>query len=118
MEAPMSKNLERMEALARLDKVDLEKDKLRLEQKVLNTQLSRAGRCLEWLKAATPPVAVISVAVTLWVGIGQIYQVEENRAADRFEKALNRLSSKEPNERIAGISSIRLFLSDQNPSRQ
>jgi hypothetical protein len=93
-------------------------EKLRFETRLLALQLSRSGRAMEWLKAASVPVANLGAAITLYVGFGQINQADENRSADRFDKALSRLASEKANERITGVSGLRLFVNDSKSSLQ
>ena len=99
-------------ANAQEEKAVLESQKLRLEQQLLNRQLSRMGLAMEWLKSATVPAAIIGAALTFYVGFGQIKQAEQNRNADRFDKALTRLSSVTTVDRLTGVSGLRLFLAD------
>ncbi|HWN09708.1 MAG TPA: pentapeptide repeat-containing protein [Pyrinomonadaceae bacterium] len=113
-----SNSLESQEALRRIAKLDLEKEKLKLEVQSLARQLSRRGVALEWLKSAGVLAALLGVAVTLYVGFNQVRQSEQNRLAERFDKALTRLASEKPNERITGVSALRLFLSERDTSHQ
>lgn len=103
-------------------------DKLVLEQATLRRQLSRQGMLLEWLKAATVPVALIGVFVTFTLGIEQLRQAEQARRAqaeqlqetrddERFDKALSRLASQNAKERVTGISGLQLFISAASPKR-
>jgi hypothetical protein len=103
-------DLDRVEAEKRIENLILEQDKLQLERVSLRRLVSWHGTLLEWLKAATVPAALLGVLVTFLIGTGQVRQAEEGRAADRFDKALTRLASKHPGERITGISGLRLFL--------
>jgi uncharacterized protein YjbI with pentapeptide repeats len=98
------------EAQRRIVKIRLENQKIRLEQRLLKRQLSKQGLAMEWLKSVTVPVALLGAAITLYVGFGQINQSEQNRLADRFDKALVRLASDKLNERITGVSGLRLFV--------
>jgi hypothetical protein len=111
-------DLDKVEARKRIAKLDLESEKLKLEQTALRRQLSPPGTLMEWLKAATVPAAVLGAAITFYVGFGQINQAEQNRNADRFDKALTRLASKESNERITGVSGLRLFVNDPKSNLQ
>ena len=112
MTRPTQKDqLEKAEAEARLEKI-------RLEKQVLARQLSKEGKLIEWLKASAVPITILGAIVALWVGFNQLRQTEENRVADRFEKALTRLSSKNPIERITAVSSLRFFLTDGTPEIQ
>jgi uncharacterized protein YjbI with pentapeptide repeats len=115
---PPMDDLATTEAQARIAKLALEQQKLTLEHKSLARQLSLQGLLLEWLRAATVPAALLAAALTFYVGYGQLRQSEENRVADRFDKALARLASEKTNERMTGVSGLRLFLKDQNEFRQ
>lgn len=95
---------------------ELENEKLKLEVRLLERQLSTKGMALEWFKSGTVLVALIGVAVTLWVGFGQVKQAEQNRISERLDKALTRLASEKPNERMTGVSSLRLFLGERDSS--
>lgn len=96
------------------EKTMLESEKLRLEQHLLRRQLSRTGLAMEWLKSATVPAAVLGAAITFYIGFGQIEQAEQNRSAERFDKALARLSSANVVERLTGVSGLRLFLNSDD----
>ncbi|HEX8165486.1 MAG TPA: pentapeptide repeat-containing protein [Beijerinckiaceae bacterium] len=97
-------------------KSELEERKLELETRSLARQLSWQGTLIDWLKAATVPVTLLGAILAFYVGFGQLRQSEQNRTADRFDKALTRLASKNPIERITGVSSLRLFLFDEDRS--
>lgn len=94
------------------EKIVLETEKLQLEQQLLRHQLSRTWLTMEWLKSATVPAAILGAAITLYIGFGQIEQMEKNRSADRFDAALSRLSDSSTIERLTGVSGLRLFLVD------
>jgi len=100
------------ESPPRPEKAELERQKLELEKQLLQRQLSAAGATMEWLKAAAVPVAVLGAAISFFIGFGQINQAEQNRSVDRFDKALTRLASDKVNERITGVSGLRLFLAE------
>jgi hypothetical protein len=94
------------------DKTHDEIEKIRLEKRLLERQLSSAGLVMEWLKAATVPAALIAAAITFLVGYGQITQSVQSRDADRFDKALSRLASEKANDRLTGVAGLRLFADD------
>jgi hypothetical protein len=103
----------------RRDKSDLANEKLELETRLLAWQLSSAGRALEWLKAASVFIVIVGVAVSFYVGRGQIRQAEENRNADRFDKALSRLANAgEPIQQVTGVYGLRVFAFDPTSSLQ
>lgn len=110
--------LDILEARSRIAKLALEQEKLQLEQQALTRSLSRQGWLMEWLKAGAVPVTLLGATLAFYVGFGQLQQTEENRVSDRFDKALTRLASDKQNERISGILQLRLFLKDEDPSRQ
>lgn len=107
-------DLARIETQSRIDKLEKEKQKLDLETELLTKQLSRSGRAMEWLKALTVPAALIAAWVTYLSATRQSDSAAENRAADRFDKALARLASEKFNDRITGIAGIRQFLQKSN----
>lgn len=119
-----SEGLAETEARTGLAKPDLELQKLALEIKFLARQLSWQGNTLEWIKAGTVFAALIGVAATLYLGqeqarLAQIAsskqatQIEEGRAADRFDKALSRMADRtDVGARITGVAGLRLFLTD------
>jgi uncharacterized protein YjbI with pentapeptide repeats len=113
-----SVGFEAQEARERIAKLNLEKRKLQLEIRSLSRQLSWRGLALEWLKSAGVLAALLGVGVTLYIGFGQIRQSEQNRSAERFDKALTRLASEKSSERITGVSALRLFLSERDTSLQ
>ncbi len=95
---------------------DLENEKLKLEIRLLRRQASKRWLALEWLKSGTVLVALLGVGVTLYAGFGQVKQTEQNRLSERLDKALTRLASEKPNERMTGVSSLRLFLNERDIS--
>lgn len=124
-----SENLEKIEARARVAKLNLEMEKIALEKRSIARQLSWQGTALEWAKAASVFAALVGIATTLYLGQkqtdlaqtasqNQSRQAEEARAADRFDKALGRLSDSNPGVRMTGIAGLRLFLNDGNEQHQ
>jgi len=94
-------------------KRQLEIRKLQLEGDLLARQLSRPGRFMEWLKATTVPATLVGALLAYWVGFGQLRQASETQAAERFDKALTRLASEKPDDRLIGVSGIQLFLNER-----
>jgi hypothetical protein len=80
--------------------------------------VSAQGVILEWLKASTVPAALLGVLVTFMVGSGNLRESQENRVADRFDKALARLASANARERVTGVFGLKLFLGERNPEHQ
>jgi hypothetical protein len=96
-------------------KTELELEKLVLERRVLQRQLSTQGILLEWLKAAAVPVTLLGAILAFYIGFGQLKQSGEAQTAERFDKALTRLASEQPDQRMTGVEGIRLFLRVQEP---
>ena len=96
------------------EKPSPETNKLLLEAELLRRQLSPRGALMAWLQAASVPVALLGAILAFFVGFGQLRQGGDNQAADRFDKALTRLASERPDERMTGVSGLNLFLSDGN----
>jgi hypothetical protein len=67
---------------------------------------------MAWLQAASVPVALLGAILAFFVGFRQLRQGAESQVAGRFDKALTRLASTEPNERMTGVSGLELFLYD------
>ena len=118
----------------RVEKLRSEIEKIALEKKQLERQLSRQSLALEWVKVAAVPASVLAalltVGVTFYLGqrqfdiartqiSQQFQQAEEGRAADRFDKALGRLADQvNAGIRMTGISGLRLFLTDGSEQHQ
>ena len=96
----------------------LETEKLLLETQSLQRQLSVRGVLLAWLQAASVPVALLGAILAFFVGFGQLRQGADSQAADRFDKALTRLASERPDERMTGVSGLNLFLNDASSPLQ
>lgn len=101
------------EARLRVEKLVLEQEKLKLETQTLGRVASRQGLWLEWLKAASVPVAVLSVFVTAIIGSVQLSQAAQARANERLDKAVTRLLAASAGERQTGVASLRLLLSER-----
>jgi len=97
-----------------LEKTALEVEKLALEKRLLQRQLSRQGLLMAWLQSAAVPAALVGASVAFFVGFSQLQQGAHNQAADRFDKALTRLASTRPDERMTGISGLEFTLGDRN----
>ena len=96
-------------------RADLEWEKLALERRLLQRQLSTQGILLEWLKAAAVPVTLLGAILAFYIGFGQLKQSGESQTAERFDKALTRLASEQPDQRMTGVEGVRLFLRAQQP---
>jgi uncharacterized protein YjbI with pentapeptide repeats len=127
-EAPA--DLQQVENSLRIAKLKLELGKLALDKRLAERQLSRQGVTLSWIQAGTVLVAIIGITASFYIGQRQVNlsqnaahdqsaQAEENRASDRFDKALSRLAdSNSAGVRLTGVAGLRLFLSDGNNRHQ
>jgi len=97
------------------EKGALEIEKLSLERRLLQRQLSAQHLLMGWLQAASVPVALLGAILAFYVGFGQLRQGADHQATDRFDKALIRLASMRPEERMTGVSGLQLFLTDRSP---
>jgi uncharacterized protein YjbI with pentapeptide repeats len=95
------------------EKAALETKKLLLETHLLQRQLSPQGVLISWLQATSVPVALLGAILAFFVGFGQLRQSADSQTADRFDKALTRLASQRPDERMTGVSGLNLFVSDK-----
>jgi uncharacterized protein YjbI with pentapeptide repeats len=101
-----------------VQKQNLEIEKLLRERQLLDRQLSTQGLLIEWLKAAAVPITLLGAIVAFYTGFGQLQQASRSQAADRFDKALSRLSSDRVEEKLTGISGLQLFLESQDAQFQ
>jgi uncharacterized protein YjbI with pentapeptide repeats len=82
--------------------------KATLEAKVLERQLSKPYELREWLKALTGLAAIAALLAAFF----QLQQNHYQRSEDRLERAISRLASPNTNERLAGVSTLRVFLDE------
>jgi uncharacterized protein YjbI with pentapeptide repeats len=90
--------------------------KLRLEQLNLRQQIAPSSRALEWLKAATAPIALIALLWTVVAGLDQMKQTRRAAIDDRFDKTIARVASQDAYARVTGIAGLRQFLSGSESS--
>jgi hypothetical protein len=77
---------------------------------LLKQQMSRMTRMLEWLKAATAPVALVALFWTVISGFDQMKQTRRSAIDDRFDKTITRIAGIDTYQRATGIAGIRQFL--------
>jgi uncharacterized protein YjbI with pentapeptide repeats len=87
--------------------------KATLEAKLLERQLSKPYELREWLKALTGLAAIAALLAAFF----QLQQNQYQRSEDRLERAITRIASPNTNERLAGVSTLRVFL-DEGSSGQ
>ena len=97
-----------------LDLIEVRKRiaKLDLETRGLQVGLSFWGRTLEWLKAATVPVAIVGVAVTYGLGLQQLQRSALQQTSEQFDKVLTRMLGGKAPERVAAVGGLSLFLTE------
>lgn len=135
-QASEPQDLANVEARVRIAKFRLEMEKIAIDKVLAQRQLAWPGVVLEWVKAGSVFAALVGIAVTLFLGQqqsqnaqlasvraadaarNQTRQSEENRAADRFDKALSRLANPDIGVRLTGVAGLRLFLKDDNARHQ
>ena len=92
--------------------------KLELEQQQLRFQASWRGQTIEWLKAAAGIAAILGLGLAFWSTNRQLTQLAVSGEEDRFDRAVSRLGSDNPAERLAGMSGLQLFLGPTSASKQ
>jgi uncharacterized protein YjbI with pentapeptide repeats len=93
----------------------LEVEKLALERKALERQLSLQGVLINWLQVASVPVALLGAVLAFFIGYGQLRQGQDTQVSERFDRALTHLASDKWQERMAGVSGLELFFYDNTP---
>jgi hypothetical protein len=74
-------------------------------------------KIIEWLKASAGLAAVIALFIAFYFNSRQLAQLAASRDDERFDKAVSRLGSQSPSERIAGLAGLQLFLEPSQRSR-
>ena len=90
----------------------LKLEKLHLEVESLRHQLSNSTDWLEWVKAASGPVAVLGLILSAVLGAWQIRIATESRLEDRYQKQIAHLGSTSASERLTGIAGLSSFIFD------
>ena len=104
------------EAIERIKNLKLTNEKLELETKILQHQRSAMGVLLEWLKAGALPAAIITVFVSLLLGIEQIRQQSLTRENQRIEKNISLLVDSNRQAKLAGVAGLGLFFRSDYPA--
>jgi uncharacterized protein YjbI with pentapeptide repeats len=73
-------------------------------------QSSWQFKAIEWLKGIAGLAAILGFFATVWFTSQQLSQLTASRDEDRFDKAISRLSSTNPSERLTGVAGLQLFL--------
>jgi uncharacterized protein YjbI with pentapeptide repeats len=88
-----------------------------LEQVQIAWQRSWQFKIIEWLKASAGLAAVIALVIAFYFNSRQMVQLSASRDDERFDKAISRLGSQSPSERIAGLAGLQLLLEPSQKSR-
>jgi uncharacterized protein YjbI with pentapeptide repeats len=96
---------------------ELRKKNLELETKLLSQQLHPKYRMLEAAKAVAGSLAIFGVVVTLYLGVSQLGETHRSNDDERFDKAVARLASSTPTERLAGVVGLGLYLEPRQKPR-
>ncbi len=95
---------------------------LRLQIVSYRRDLSKKYFWREWLKAATPIIALIGIVSTMiWTVVQNTHiqrMTNAEERARRFESAVNRLGSKEANARLTGIAGLSQFVKDRDQTHE
>jgi uncharacterized protein YjbI with pentapeptide repeats len=102
------------ESRLKLEKLRLEIDETRHKVEKLGLEITglRHGAWLEWAKAASGPVAVLGLIVSVVLGQLQLRTATETRLEDRFQKEVAHLGSSSSGERLTGVAGLSLILAD------
>jgi uncharacterized protein YjbI with pentapeptide repeats len=92
---------------------ELSRRKLQLETRELEQNTGGWSRFLESLKAA----AGIAALAALLVGFLQLRDARRSRDDERFDRAVSRLGSVSPTERLSGVAGLELFLEPAESER-
>jgi uncharacterized protein YjbI with pentapeptide repeats len=84
--------------------------KPQLGEKRVHLQASWQGQVMEWLKGLTGIAAIAGAVIALL----QLAQLAASRDDDRFDRAVSRIGSDRPGERLAGVSGLQLFLNPKH----
>jgi uncharacterized protein YjbI with pentapeptide repeats len=96
---------------------ELRKTKLELETKLLSQQLQPKYWRLEVAKAVAGSLAIFGVIVTLYLGVSQLGETRRSNDDERFDRAVARLASSTPTERLAGVVGLGLYLEPRQKPR-
>lgn len=88
-----------------------------LEQVQVSWQRSRQFKTIEWLKGLAGLAAIIGLAVAFLVNSRQLAELAASRDEERFDKAVSRLGSQSPSERLTGLEGLKLFLEPSQKAR-
>ena len=84
-------------------KSSLEAAKVGLEVRALRRSLTRSGRFLQWMQAASVPIAAASLIATIVFQTYQISSASDAQHDDLYQRLVSRLTSKDRSERLSGV---------------
>ncbi len=91
---------------------DLQIEKLRLEVESLRHKLFHRNDWMEWMKAASGPVAVLGLVISTILAALQMGAAREAGLEDRFQREVAHLGSSSTSERLTGVAGLSLILGD------
>ena len=89
-----------------------------LEQVQTRWQGGSQFKAIEWLKGLAGLAAIVGLFVAFFMNSRQLAQLAQSRDDERFDKAVSRLGSPNPSERLTGIPGLERFLNSSEPERQ
>lgn len=87
-----------------------EPSKQTLEQVRTRWQGGLQYKAIEWLKGLAGLAAILGLFIAFFMNSRQLTQLAQSREDERFDKAVSRLGSPSPNERLTGIPGLEQFL--------
>jgi hypothetical protein len=100
------------------DEEALSPEKLRLEVESLRRELSVRNNWMEWMKAASGPVAVLGLIVSTIITSLQMGAAREAGLEDRFQKQVAHLGASSPTEKLTGVAGLSFILGDRTEAKR
>jgi hypothetical protein len=119
VDAAVSASEQDEEARLKLEKMRLENAQTRRNIEKLGLEINGLQhRGIEWAKAATGPVAILGLIVSVVLGYLQFRTATEARFEERFQKDVAHLSSPTRIERLMGIAGLSQILANRSESQR
>jgi uncharacterized protein YjbI with pentapeptide repeats len=96
----------------------LSPEQLRLEVESLRRDLSRRNTLMEWMKAASGPVAVLGLIISTIITSLQMGAAREAGLEDRFQKQVTHLGSSSATEKLTGVAGLSFILGDRTEAKR
>ncbi len=88
-----------------------------LEEVQVAWQRSWKFKTTEWLKALAGVAAIAGLVIAFTMNSRQLAQLAASRNEERFDKAVSRLGSQSPSERLTGLAGLQFFLGPTQKDR-